>query len=249
MKDKFVLSIINLCYIDFMIKAVIFDMFETLVTLFVGRPYFSEHIAKDLGLDDTEQFRKEWHVIENDRTTGKYTIEEGLTLVFKKIGIYTPEKVQTIVNNRLAALKETFDAIPKETFELLDALKARGIKIGLMTNTFSDERDLIRKSKLFPYFDVPLISFEQGIMKPAPQMYRKMIEQLGVKPEECLYVGDGGSKELYGARDAGMHPLQCTWFSSLAYEPHIPCPVLDEFEHAQKQMDVLKFIEKYQFLP
>jgi len=33
-----------------MIKAVIFDMFETLVTLFAGRTYFSEDIAKDLGV-------------------------------------------------------------------------------------------------------------------------------------------------------------------------------------------------------
>ena len=39
-----------------MIKAVVFDMFETLVTLFVGRTYFSEHIAKDVGLDDLESF-------------------------------------------------------------------------------------------------------------------------------------------------------------------------------------------------
>ena len=35
-----------------MIKAVIFDMFETLVTLFVGRTYFSENVVSDLGLND-----------------------------------------------------------------------------------------------------------------------------------------------------------------------------------------------------
>ena len=42
-----------------MIKAVIFDMFETLVTLFEGRTYFSEDIAADLGIDP-EVFRHEW---------------------------------------------------------------------------------------------------------------------------------------------------------------------------------------------
>lgn len=41
-----------------MIKAVVFDMFETLVTLFTGRTYFSEDIAKDIGFDP-ELFRKE----------------------------------------------------------------------------------------------------------------------------------------------------------------------------------------------
>ena len=113
---------------------------------------------------------------------------------------------------------------------------------GLITNTFSDERDKIRECELFPYFDVALISYEQGICKPDQEMYRKMTELLGVEASECLYVGDGGSKELFAARDAGMHPLQCTWFHDRAFEPHIPCPILDEFEHADHQLDVLKIV-------
>ena len=69
-----------------------------------------------------------------------------------------------------------------------------------------------------------------------------MTELLGVSAAECLYVGDGGSGELYAARQAGMKPVQCIWFHELAFEPHIPCPILDDFEHAEKQMDVLKFL-------
>ena len=225
-----------------MIKAVIFDMFETLVTLFVGKTYFSEDIATELGVD-IEQFRKEWHVIEHDRSTGKYTIEEGLELVLRQLGIYSKEKLELIVSHRLEALKDTFSAIPQESIQLLKELKARGIKIGLMTNTFSDERDMIRSCELFPYFDVALISYETGICKPEPELYRKMTELLEVAPEECLYVGDGGSRELYGAREAGMKAVQCTWFADKAFEPHIPCPVLDEFNHASKQLDILGFIK------
>ena len=85
----------------------------------------------------------------------------------------------------------------------MKGLKEKGFKIGLITNTFSDERDYIRRSPLFSYFDVALISYEQGICKPAPEMYRKMIKELGVRAEECLYVGDGGSRELYAARGIG----------------------------------------------
>ena len=62
-----------------MIKAVVFDMFETLVSLFEGRTYFSENIADDLGVD-VLQFQKEWHAIEVDRSRGKYTIKEGLEI-------------------------------------------------------------------------------------------------------------------------------------------------------------------------
>ena len=225
-----------------MIKAVIFDMFETLVTLFTGRTYFGEDLAADTGAD-LFTFRKEWHAIEKDRSIGKYTIEEGLELVLKRLGLYSEDKVKQCAAKRREALEDTFSAIPGDIFRLLQGLKDRGIRIGLITNTFSDERDIIRESRLFPYFDAALISYEQGICKPDPALYRKMTELLGVKPEECMYVGDGGSSELYAAREAGMHPVQCTWFHELAYEPHIPCPILDEFEHADHQEDILKYID------
>ena len=224
-----------------MIKAVVFDMFETLVTLFTGRTYFSEDIAPDVGADPVI-FRKEWHTTEHERSTGKYSIEEGLAITLKRLGIYSDEKVKLAATKRRQALEDTFSAIPDESLLLLKELKAKRIKIGLMTNTFSDERDMIRTCELFPYFDVALISYEQGICKPDLELFRRMTTQLNVKPEECLYVGDGGSRELFGAREAGMHPVQCTWFHERAFEPHIPCPILDEFDHAAHQLEILDFV-------
>ncbi len=225
-----------------MIKAVIFDMFETLVSLFEGSTYFSEDIAADLGVD-LPDFQREWHAIERDRSIGKYSIEEGLELVLKKLGIYSEESVKLVAGKRIDSLNDTFGAIPEETINLLKELKKKGIKIGLITNTFSDERDMIRDSVLFGYFDVALISYEQGTCKPDLKLYSKMTEELCVEPDECIFVGDGGSKELYAASEAGMHPVQCTWFHEMAFEPHIPCPILDEFEHADTQLDILNFIK------
>ena len=222
-------------------KAVIFDMFETRVTLFEGRTYFGEDIAADVGCDPAA-FRKEWHAIEKERSIGIYTIEEGLTVVLKKLGVYTEEKVKLAASKRLEALGDTFSNIPQESLQLLEALKKEGFRIGLITNTFNDERDKIRECPLFPYFDAALISFEQGICKPDAELFRRMTEALQVAPEECLYVGDGGSNELTGAKEAGMHPVQCTWFHDRAFEPHIPCPILDEFEHAQHQRGILDYL-------
>ena len=126
---------------------------------------------------------------------------------------------------------------------ILKALKDRGLKVGLITNTFSDEREIIRESGLMEYIDEALISYEQGLCKPDPKLYRKITRLFHVEPSECLFVGDGGSKELYAARDCGMHVLQCTWFHERAYEPHIPCPILEEFDHADTQMEVLEYLE------
>lgn len=227
-----------------MIKAVIFDMFETLVTLFVGRTYFSEDIAKDLGVP-LQDFRREWHATEKDRTLGRLTMAEGVSIALKKLGIYSEDNVKLICQKRLDALGDTFANIPQESIKLLQDLRQKGIKTGLITNTFSDERDLIRKSPLYPLFDVTMISYEQGLSKPDPAIYQRMLDALKLSPEECLYVGDGGSRELYAARDIGMQALQCTWFHELAFEPHIPCPLLDEFPHADRREEVLNYLSSF----
>ena len=226
---------------DGMIKAVVFDMFETIITLFEGRTYFGENIAADVGADPA-LFRKEWHAIEDDRSVGKYTIEEGLELVFKKLGIYSEDKVKLAADKRKENLTDSFNGVPEESIALLQELKNRGIKVGLITNMFSDERDFLRQSKLIDYFDVALISYEEGICKPDLRLFEKMTRELGVTADECVYVGDGGSKELYAAREAGMHPVQCTWFHERAFEPHIPCPILNEFDHADHQLQVLDYL-------
>ncbi len=225
-----------------MIRAVIFDMFETLVTLFEGRTYFSEDIAADMNIPYTD-FRREWHATEHDRSIGKYSIKDGLEIAFKKIGVYTEEDVNRIAQKRIDALGDTFLNIPDDSILLLKKLRERNILTGLITNTFSDERDYIVKSELYPLFDVSLISYETGKCKPDREIYRLMVDKLSIDPDECLYVGDGGSRELFAARDFGMHAVQAAWFRDRAFEPHIPCPELPEFEQAYSQMDILKLVD------
>lgn len=225
-----------------MIKAVIFDMFETLVSLFNGRTYFSENIAEDLGVT-TDEFRAAWHANETDRTIGLKTMEEGITATLQAIGKYSPETVQQIAGKRLAALGDTFSMIPSESIRLLNSLHERGVKTGLVSNCFSDEAELIKASPLYPLFDAVKLSYEQGIKKPDPQIYYRIMAELDVEPEECLYVGDGGSNELAVAKEIGMKPVQALWFRPLMFEPHVPSPVYDEYPHAEVQADVLNYLE------
>ena len=79
------------------------------------------------------------------------------------------EKVKLAAGKRKESLRDTFSGIPDESTALLKGLNERGIKTGLITNTFSDERDFIRSSVLMPYFDEAFISYEQGICKPDQQ--------------------------------------------------------------------------------
>ena len=65
---------------------------------------------------------------------------------------------------------------------------------------------------LASYFDVICLSYEQGLQKPDTKIYEQCMSSLDVKPDECLYVGDGGSHELDAAVSLGMKVRQATWY-------------------------------------
>ena len=224
-----------------MTKSVIFDMFETLVSMFSGDTYFSEDMAADLKIP-IDDFRNAWHTTEHDRSCGNCSIEEGIKTTLEMLECYSENSVKLLSNKRRKNLEGIFERTPVDTIALLQELKRRGIKIGLISNCYSDEADVIRKSSLFPYIDVAILSYEQGTCKPDHELYKKAMEKLGTTAEECLYVGDGGSKELFAARDLGMKCLQAQYFADLAFEPHVPCGKLEDFEHAYTQDDILKVI-------
>lgn len=91
---------------------------------------------------------------------------------------------------------------------MLEELKEKGILIGLISNCYSEESEVIRKSVLFPYFDAAFLSCEQGVKKPDEEIFYRCMRNLAVKAEECLYVGDGGSQELEAAGRLGMKAVQ-----------------------------------------
>ena len=101
---------------------------------------------------------------------------------------------------------------------------------------------VIKKSVLYPFFDAACLSFDEGIQKPDPAIFERCIEKLGVKADECLYVGDGGSYELEAAQTFGMQAVQAVWYlregtSQLSRRK-------EDFEHMEKPMDVIKIFKR-----
>lgn len=194
-----------------MIKAVIFDMYETLITLFESQLYFGTQMAVDVGISE-EKFQESWKTTEYNRSIGKMTLEDALEIVFVNNKCYSKELLDSIVRKRVDIKEDSFKHIHSEIIPLLDNLKKNRMKIGLISNCFSEEAEVIEKSILYPYFDVVCLSYKEGIVKPNIEIYTRCIEKLNVKVEECLYVGDGGSKELETARALGMQVVQAVWY-------------------------------------
>jgi putative hydrolase of the HAD superfamily len=93
---------------------------------------------------------------------------------------------------------------PAAGWRSLRDLKAAGFRLGLISNADVMEAAPWPTCPLAGLFDVELFSCAVGLVKPEPAIYARCIQALGVGPTSCLFVGDGGSNELVGAKAAGM---------------------------------------------
>lgn len=225
-----------------MIKAVIFDMFETLVTHFESPVYMAKQICADIGIPEP-RFREIWDVTDEDRTLGKKTLEEVIEAILMANNCYSREIFEMIIKKRKQSKIECFNHIHPEVLPMLTAIKEMNIKIGLITNCYFEERDVIQNSVLFDYFDAVCMSCELGLSKPNAAIYHKCAQSLEVVPNECLYIGDGGSFELEAAQAIGMHTMQAAWY--LKDGTNQPAKKNLNFTQAESPMDVIFDIEKY----
>ena len=221
-----------------MTKAVIFDMYETLITLFNCEVYKGAEIASDMNIPE-KTFREIWDPSEDDRTLGNRSFEDVIEEILKANHIYEQELYEKIVRKRHEFSYEVFKHIHPDIIPMLKALKDKGIKTALISNCYYEEREAIKSSELYPLFDTVCMSCEVKIKKPDDKIFMLCAERLGVRPEECLYVGDGGSHELDAARANGMRPLQAVWYLKDGLDQ--PCGRLDGFDHAESPMDVVTF--------
>lgn len=100
-----------------------------------------------------------------------------------------------------------YDGIEK----LITELSQYGLKIGVNTNKFDGmAKDLVKKH--FPEIDVSLVSGQRtGIKdKPAPDAAEMIIQLMGLKKKEVIFVGDSGTDIMTG-KNTGLFTVGVTW--------------------------------------
>lgn len=95
-----------------------------------------------------------------------------------------------------------------ETEAVLKQLREKGYRIGILTNGNS----LVQNRKLDItgvrlYVDLAVVSGDEPLQKPNPELFRRVAERLCVSPENCVFVGDHPRNDIDGARDAGMKAI------------------------------------------
>ena len=221
-------------------KVVIFDLFETLVTEWGHKKYTKSEMCAELGIEK-EKFDIYWEEKENDRYIGKLSFEESILYVCQKCEKDIDNSILSdIKDKRIKTKSVCFEYIIPEVFQLLCNLREIGLKTAIISNCSSEEVLMLTESKIYEYFDEVILSYEVHMKKPDPCIYEEAAKRLGVATSECVFVGDGGSSELVGAKKVGMKAVQAKWYTN--QHPY-KRENIDDFLIGEEPLDIMQYIE------
>ncbi len=221
------------------VRAAIFDLYETLITEFSdGKRIFrrQQDDPDRLGLPQDE-FKLEWRARQEGRMNGSFPSFHAVIrdILEQRSLSYPHEHVEQLYRARVEEKRLPFQSIRPDILEMLGLLKKRGIKLGLISNCTEEEVIHFSSSPLAPCFDEVIFSYEVGLAKPQKEIYLMACERLGVTSGASIFVGDGGSDELRGARDAGLRPYHAYWFNTYIESGfrklHAPLEVQNILDH------------------
>lgn len=173
------------------IKNIVFDLGGVIMTL---DPAEALRRFKALGLSDAERYLDAYTQsgIFGNLEEGKITAEDFRS----KLSSLTGHEL-TFDECKHAWLGYRKD-VPQRNLDLLKELRAKDYRLILLSNTnpfmmdwaLSSEFDG-KGSSLNDYFDALYLSYRLGIMKPAPDFFRQVLDNENILPEEALFVDDG----------------------------------------------------------
>ena len=194
-------------------RAVIFDLYETLIT--ENHPEWHSEVPpyERLGLT-REVFARERSARYHAYMTGKLRDYSSLLReICCACRIVPPEdEISLMQVERVAAKARPFERIDPLIIAMLRTLKGRDYHIGLISNCTYDEIGAWEFSALSVQIDLPIFSCVEGLAKPDPEIYKLACDRLEVNKDTAIFVGDGGSDELRGASAAGLKAIWATWF-------------------------------------
>jgi putative hydrolase of the HAD superfamily len=207
------------------VKAVIFDYFGTLTvaTEASTRRAGAERVAVALGVDPSQFFQTITSTF-TERSTGRAgDMRQTMAWVAERCG-GQPSAAQL---DAACAVRRTVEATyarktRPDAAATLRLLRERGLRIGVISDCTHELPELWSDLAVAPWVDATVFSVVVGERKPHPSLYRSVCAQLGVPLDEVVYVGDGGSNELTGARSLGIPAVRLVaddGIAALVYDP------------------------------
>jgi len=161
-----------------------------------------------------------------DRAILKKIIEKaalGMRKHVRRAGMSDSEKWRVYIRRVFSALGIKDDGLEENVRETLKqgasfrpfkdakavafAIKRRGIKVGIISNASRNLPAMLKRTGLYRIFNHVIVSEEEGFEKPDSRIFMRALEIAGVKPNECVYVGDNFLADVEGAKRAGIRPV------------------------------------------
>jgi putative hydrolase of the HAD superfamily len=189
--------------------AVVFDLFGTLIDTFTFDDYHETIAEMADALDASfEPFLAAWIESFRPRIIGDFkSTTENIRHIAGDIGISPTEEQLTAVEELRHRWTREWITPRPDAIATLERLRELGHRIGLISDCSIEVPSVWPETDFPPYFDATVFSASVGMKKPDPRIYQLACKQLGVEPDRCLYVGDGSSRELTGAKEVGMTPV------------------------------------------
>ena len=199
-----------------MLRAAIFDLDDTLYD-FLGLAdnatrRVAARIERDYALPADDVFHAARRILREQRaqtlTAGYHsrTIRFQRLLEEHRLPLRNAIAYSTLYWEDILSAARPFDGVP----EALDALRARGLRIGIGTNMTADWQLVkLERLGLIDRVDFMVSSEEAGVEKPDPGIFRLCADKAGCALADCLFVGDNLAYDVQGPIAAGMHGL---WF-------------------------------------
>jgi FMN phosphatase YigB (HAD superfamily) len=213
------------------IRAIVFDLFDTLVDLHMERippvefkgkriasttPALHEtlrsHVA-DVGFD---RFAETLQAVDSEFRESRYAkglelpTEERFAALLDRLGASADGLLDALVEIHMGALREQVRAVDHHPAVLRELRE--GARLGLCSN-FSHSRTALRvldEAALSEHLDAVVVSDVGGIRKPRPEIFEEVLDALGAKPEETLHVGDNIVADVSGAAALGIRTVWLT---------------------------------------
>jgi len=186
----------------------LFDLFFTLVT---SQTHVYEHEISYLGITWPEWERC---VRESGAYLGRVTVPtEILREIVRCAGKeLSEEALRRMCARRILRVWDIVTMVQPEILEPLGELRRRGHRLCLVSNADAIDALPWTATPLAPLFDEAIFSCDVHLQKPEPAIYLLAARRMGAHPEDCVFVGDGGSNELAGAKAVGMRTVQARHF-------------------------------------
>ena len=204
-----------------MLKAVFFDLYNTLARFYPLRENLQQQVCADYGIHVDKEDIIAGYVSADDfmaRENAKFHLAkrteqeqwdffaEYERLILHGAGVEVPLHLAGEIFQAIRAIPYHL-ALYDDALPCINTLKTRGFIVGMISNIYSDLNRTCTRLGLADCLDFWVTSKEAGSEKPHPRIFELALSKAGVLPAEALHVGDQYYSDVTGARGVGITPV------------------------------------------